>query len=191
MRISEVELLPDLGSSRDWRHSVVVAKTNPYAGRIRSGAFQRIAKVKDHTIYHMPVGYPVHSLIIAVNDSTGLVDMRLSGVENRRKDAIIFQIKDLDGRSGSSLKAYEFYHAILKKMPIVLTTDKQSYGGLRTWQELARYPDVEVFGWDRGQPVNVSPLDPDDTHVTKHDQDARLMKMKLVAHRKLGKTRGN
>lgn len=200
MRIAEVELLPDLGQTAAWRHDAVRDRENPYAGGIRAGSFRPVARIKGHTIYYRhSEGQYGRSIFIAVDDDSGMVDMRLAGTARHRHNMVMFDIKDLDGRKGSKLKAHEFYHAILRRGDAIFTTQQQSYGGLRTWQQLAKYPDIEVFGWSRGKPVNVTPDDPDDTHATQDDvsrgepeePEARgIMNMKLVAHKKLGRKHG-
>jgi O-acetylhomoserine/O-acetylserine sulfhydrylase-like pyridoxal-dependent enzyme len=80
----------------------------------------------------------------------------------------------------------------LLKTNVIFVTDSQSYGGLRTWQELAKYKDITVFGWSNGKPVNVTPAEPEDTHITTGEilsnpepGDVDILKMKLVAHRKV------
>jgi hypothetical protein len=201
MRISEVEFLPGYRASSGYRHHAVRYKDNPYEREIRSGEFRPVTKVKGHTIYYNHSNDPHdHSVFIAVNDSTGLVDMRVSGAAKRAHGMVMFSIDILDGRKDSTLKAYEFYHAILARAPVIFTTTTQSQGGLRTWQELSRYPDIEVFGWSRGKPVNVTPLDPDETHATPDDVSSwgepeepeakEILNMKLVAHKKIGRKYG-
>lgn len=202
MRISEVEFLPGYRQTAGYRHSSVKDTENPYERHIRAGTMRPVTKVKGHTIYYdrSGGGYK-QSVFIAVNDDTGLVDMRVSGTSRHRHGMVMFEIDLLDGRKGSTLKAYEFYHAILARAPVIFTTTMQSQGGLRTWQELAKYRDIEVFGWSRGKPVNVTPLDPDDTHASHADvggwpepeepEAKEILNMKLVAHKKIGKKYGD
>lgn len=196
MRISEVELLPNYGSSGTYRHEDVLDKKNPLARSIARGDFRLVTRIKGHSIYYQHVENRwKDSLFIAVNDDTNLIDMRLDGTARRRHGMVMFNIENLDGRPDSNLKAYEFYHAILAKAPVIFITNMQSYGGLRTWQELAKYPDMEVFGWNKGKPVNVTPLEPEDTHISYDDAleepgGREILGMKLVAHKKLDKKHG-
>lgn len=197
MRIREVELLPDYGPSERDRHIYVRRKTNPIKSFIKSGKIKKIGKVKGHSLYvdmNDPSGWEANSRFYAVNDENGLVDLTVSGMMKKTGKAYTFKIDVLSGRKGSSLKAYEFYRAIMTNMSIIFVTDTQSYGGMRTWQELSRYPDIEVFGWADGKPVNVDPRDSDETHASERDvwdgngpePEARdIRAMKLVAHRKI------
>lgn len=202
MRISEVEFLPGYRQTAGYRHDSVKSNENPYEHQIRNGILRPVTRVKGHTIYYgHPFSRRYDAVFVAIDDNTDLVDMRVSGNSKHRHGMVMFDIDLLDGRKGSTLKAYEFYHAILARAPVIFTTTTQSQGGLRTWQELARYPDIEVFGWSRGKPVNVTPLDPDDTHASQDDvgggwgepeepEAKEIMNMKLVAHKKLGKKYG-
>lgn len=202
MRISEVEFLPGYRQSAGYRHGDVRDNENPYERHIYRGILRPVTKVKGHTVYYgHPSGRGGDAVFVAISDDTGLVDMRVSGKSKHSHGMVMFEIDILDGRKGSTLKAYEFYHAILARAPVIFTTTTQSQGGLRTWQELSKYPDIEVFGWSRGKPVNVTPRDPDETHASQDDvsrgwgepeePEAReIMNMKLVAHKKLGKKYG-
>lgn len=196
MFMREVELLPDYGQSQQGRHIYVRSKTNPIKYLIKSGHLEKIGKVKGRTVYldrHDSTGYNSNSRFYAVNDENGQVDMTVSGMMKKTGKAETFKIDVLSGRKGSNLKAYEFYRLIMLKMLIIFVTDTQSYGGMRTWQELSRYPDIEVFGWLKGKAVNVDPRDSDETHASVDDvriggiePEARDIKnMKLVAHRKI------
>lgn len=203
MRIKEVELIPDYGQSMRNRHIYVRRKTNPIGYLLKSGELDKIGKVKGRTIYldrHDKSGWNSNSRFYAVNDDNGQVDITVSGILKNTGKASTFKIDVLSGRNSINLKAYEFYRAIMLAMPIIFVTDTQSYGGMRTWQELSRYPDIEVFGWLDGKPVNVDPRDSDETHATEKDvrvgfrdtpePEAReIRKMQLVAHRKI-KSRG-
>ena len=188
MRMEEVELAPYIGRRRAERHSSVL-----YRQPIDKSELVKISRSRDHTMYKTP-NRTGRVRFYAVNDGTDLVDMTVDGSMSRKGKHDIFKINVLNGRTGSSLKAYQFYRNILLGSPIIFVSDTQSYGGLRTWQELSRYPDIEVFGWLNGKPVNISPLDSDETHAdiddVGSDREIRdVFNTKLVAHRKI-KSRG-
>lgn len=193
MKVSEVELSTDFSQAERYKNLLVRSKRNPIEDKIKDGTADLVGKIKGHTLYleeYSRSGWKTNSRFYAVNDQTGLIDITVDGYMERKGKSYTFKINTLDGRGGSSMKAYEFYRAIMLKMPIILMTDQQSYGGMRTWQELSRYPDIEVFGWMDGKPINVDPLDPDETHATRRERDPESMAIRdmyLVAHRKISK----
>lgn len=202
MNIDEVELIPDFSQAQRFKHASVRLKTNTIKNKIEDGIVKKIGKVRNYTIYVDDSGPSDEFTDIrfyAVNNQTDLVDMTVDGkMQMRGKKFFSFEINALEGRSGSNLKAHEFYRAILLAMPIIFVSDLQSYGGMRTWQELSRYPDIEVFGWSDGQAVNIDPRDPEETHVDPKEryssrvdyQDPelkRILNMKLVAHKRIKK----
>lgn len=201
MILLEVQLLPDFSQAERYRNSIVRNKTNPIADNIDRGEFELISKSKQHTIYleqHARKNWKHNARFYAVNNQTGLVDMTVDGDIKRTGTVRTFTVSTLDGRRNSGMRAYEFYRAMMLGTPLILVTDAQSYGGLRTWQELAKYRDIEVFGWLDGHPVNVDPSDPEDTHATEREANnsrvdssdaASIIRMKLVAHRKMGRGR--
>lgn len=198
MRIKEVELVPDVTRRASDKHSYVVSKKPANLDNT-----VKVATIRGYTIYVKPLqddderDNDVDTEFIAVNNSTGLTDITVDGWMKTSGNSSTFEIGSLSGRTSSNLKAYEFYRAILKSMNIIFVTDYQSYGGLRTWQELSKFKDITVFGWRDGEAINIDPLDPEETHaeytdvysgpnyldVDKDLQD--IMKMKLIAHRKI------
>lgn len=190
-----MELLPDFSQAKRFKHPSVRADKNTVARDINAGKAVKVCKLKGYTIYY--IKYPNqadNTRFYAINDKTNLVDMTVSGHMSAIGNLKRFKVGNLEGRDITGIKAYEFYRAILINMPIVFTSDIQSYGGMRTWQELSKYPDIEVFGWDRG-PINIDPLDSEETHAVEDDiwndpQDKQLQKIlniKLVAHKKITK----
>lgn len=60
---------------------------------------------------------------------------------------------------GNTVKAHQFYRALIKNLGLTLISDrKQSPGGNRVWQRLETYPDIEVYGYDTqaNQALNIS-----------------------------------
>lgn len=169
--------------------------------------FDRLVDQKSIILVSKPRGYSIYFAddcseerilnprFHAVNNSTGFVDMTVDGKVTTRRNSTTFEINTLEGRSGSKIKAHEFYRSILINMPIIFVSEYQSYGGMRTWQELSRYRDIEVFGWSNGRAINVDPMDQEETHAAREDicpgtkyydrEAEKIMKMKLVAHERL------
>lgn len=202
MKVSEVELIPDLSQAQKNKHRSVRSDSNVIKNKITTGAVKKIGKVRGYSIYMEDTSGKAdefsNTRFYAVNDKTDLVDMTFDGYQTRKGKFINFEINTLEGRTGSNLKAYELYRAVLLTLPIIFVSDLQSYGGMRTWQELSKYPDIEVFGWYEDKPVNLDPLDSEETHVTDDDvmlarnpvereQMKRILNTKLIAHRKIKK----
>jgi hypothetical protein len=166
---------------------------NPIAKDIRAGNLRLISKTRGHSIYLDDISGSLSVKFYAINDASDLVVLMVDGDLSNKGDHKVFEINVLQGRNGSNLKAYQFYRSILLNMQIIFVAEQQSYGGMRTWQELSKYPDIEMFGWLNGKAINVDPTDQDETHASEdddYDRDAdRIMRMKLVAHRKI-KDRG-
>jgi hypothetical protein len=58
-------------------------------------------------------------------------------------------IHGLYASPGNPVRAHEFYHALVKELGLTLISDrKQSPGGNRVWQNLERYPDINIYGYD-------------------------------------------
>lgn len=183
MRIQEVELI-NISQLDRYKHKTVKSEKNEIQGLIDNGKAKPLTKIKGYTIYTYAERF------YALNNSTNLVDMTVDGFIKKVGNFYAFKINILSGRFGSSLKAYEFYRAILLNLPIIFVSDAQSYGGLKTWQKLEKSKDIEVFGWLNGKAVNVSTLDPDDTHISHDDVGAdtslsQILRMKLIAHKKI------
>lgn len=186
-----VELVTNFSQAERYKNCLVRSTNNSIARHISN--MQLVACTNGYSILlnkHNRGDWANNSRFYAVNDHTNLVDMTADGDIQPSGRYITFTVNTLDGRKGSRIRAHEFYRAIMLNMPLIMVTDKQSYGGMRTWQHLARYRDIEVFGWLNSKPINVDPLDPEETHATEQecsDRDAeRIMQIKLVSHRKDG-----
>jgi hypothetical protein len=73
-----------------------------------------------------------------------------------------FVISGLYAAPGNPIRAAEFYRALIQELGVTLISDrKQSPGGQRVWQQLERFPDVEVYGYDTrtGKTLNISASD--------------------------------
>lgn len=203
MKISEVQLYPNIRRDSEW-----LLSTEPVNKRwIHDGDI--ITTLKGNIIFwdRYYGGYA------AMDRKTKVRNILVSGdlYPLPKGGFKAFAVDTLTGRSGNVLKAHEFYRAILLKQDVIFRTSGQSFGGLKVWQRLAEFPDIEVFGWNpkvnyqaypskdiaSGTPQAVE-LDPDEYHST-HADDAdilgssaeeqeevrRVRDMYLVAHRKM------
>lgn len=198
--MTELELLPDFSQAERTKIKALRSQKNLISKSIRSGDLQLITRTKNHSIYmddDADGGCTVNARFYAIDDAADLVVFMVDGDLSRKGDHQVFMINVLQGRTGSRLKAHSFYSAILLSMPIIFVAEQQSYGGMRTWQELSKHRYIEMFGWLNGRAINIDPSDQDETHASEddvyrsphgYDKDAeRIMRMKLVAHRKITK----
>jgi hypothetical protein len=101
-------------------------------------------------------------------------------------------IHGLYAAPGNPVRAHEFYHALIRDLGLTLISDrKQSPGGNRVWQQLERYPDVEVYGYDTrtGEVLNIGASDPEMYAVGSRAMQGREMtgiakNIRLVATKK-------
>ena len=198
----EAELYPDMSKNKD----------NELTGNIQLNLPKKIAQIPTHTIYSAKsysdalqrLDLDENDAFFTVNKNTNQIDMVVDGTLSKKKNSWVFKINSLKGRNGTILKAYQFYRLILTNMNVIFVSDSQSYGGMRTWQELAKFPDIEVFGWANNKAVNIDPQDEFETHASDRETDdysskenfdigysttekeaAEIQKMKLVAHKKI------
>lgn len=71
-------------------------------------------------------------------------------------------IHGLYAAPGNPVKAHQFYRALVRDQGLTLISDrKQSPGGNRVWQQLERYPDITVHGYDTrtGEVLNIRAQD--------------------------------
>lgn len=103
----------------------------------------------------------------------GEVNYHLFDEESRRAVLTVFGtrypgnvdsmiISGLYASPDNPIRAAEFYRHLITKLGITLVSDrKQSPGGQRVWQQLERYPSVEVYAMDTrtGEILNIKPSD--------------------------------
>ncbi len=194
--MNELELLPDFSQTERNKHRVLRSQKNLISKDIRSGDLRFIARTENHSIYmDDDPNSKRNSRFYAIDDEADLVVLMVDGDLSKNGDHWTFMVNVLQKRVGSRLKAHRFYRAILLNMPIIFVAAQQSYGGMRTWQELSKHRHIEMFGWLKGRAINIDPTDQDETHASEddvygspggYDRDAdRIMRMKLVAHRKI------
>lgn len=216
MEIKEIELHPDYDHSQN-HSSVWHPKWKFDDPKWKHENVKQVGKVKGYSIILAKKKYINH--IYVLDPKTRQVMLHVDGHFKGKA----FYIGTLSGRVGSPVKAAEFYRALTVMYGYILVTDSQSIGGLKVWQKLASYPDVTVFGYNKGKTYNVDPREPEDTHVSqdeisdldnniyggdegwapdykfdpkehkvKKNEIKDLMEiidMKLVAHKKIGKTK--
>lgn len=208
LKVTEVELFPDDRARESDKLALVRSKRNATAF-LDFDELEFLADAPQHKIY----GHQTRNFfrVYAIHNKTKQIDMTVKGVLSaRRTNWQTFTIHSLVGRKGSTLKAYEFYRTILKARNYIFTTRAQTIGGMKTWQKLAEFSDITVFGWVNGQVVNIDPSDQDQTHVDtnvwyKLDRDRsgsefwvssedykdtnKIRQMNLVAHRTVSRNR--
>lgn len=193
MKMNEVELLPNYNPAEKRKDPLLKGKGHKVKKEIEHGNAVKLGTYKNHTIYmsdEIEKYSDATHKFYAINNETGLPMIFVSGVLKKKKSWMKFTISILQSRKGNRLKADEFYRFLLMKLPLILVTSSQSYGGLKVWQKLASDPRLTVFGWKKGKPVNVDPRDEMETHAT--DAEARvdpaskdIIGIKLIAHRRI------
>jgi hypothetical protein len=128
----------------------------------------------------------------AWNPKSKQVDMQVDGqIKSHQNGSKSFEIGDLAGREGSSLKAHDFYHHLITHHDHILSTSSQTSGGVKVWKKLSQKKDIHVHGWDptNKSPVNVRTHDDSETHMdptkSRDDDDLSLSRMHLIAHKKI------
>jgi len=196
MKFNEVQLLkPEDWTDTDKSDSVITTHPFFYFKQPNMKYVKKITTFKNNTIYKIPNEYRDNFVdFVAVDNKSKLANMYMTGTTEKRGRFYVYQNIELSGRTESNIKAYEFYRVILINMPIIFVANIHSYGGMRTWQELSKYPDIEVFGWSKGEWINIDPLDSEETHVVDPDlgepklnPDLKKIKnMRMIAHKKIG-----
>lgn len=193
MKVNEVELIPDFDPA-EHNKDPLVRKGDTGKKIIQDRKITKLGVYKDHTIYQMSENryYGTNTRFFAMNKDD-LPTIFVLGMLKNKKSWNTFNIEMLQAREGNTLKANEFYRFLMLKLPLILITSSQSYGGLKVWQKMSSDPKLTVFGWYNGKPVNVDPRDDNDTHITYKDaydswgdsETRKIFDMKLIAHRRL------
>ena len=121
---------------------------------------------------------------IAHNKATKQIDIHVSGKKNR---AGTFHIHTLSAAKDSGKKAHDFYHHLIRKHNIALSTDKQSTGGRNVWEKLRKKRGINIHGWDpkTKKPVNVHSGDDEAYHHEKSkDKSDGSKRLHLIAHKR-------
>lgn len=67
----------------------------------------------------------------------------------------VIKINLLGSTTYNKLKAYDFYHELIRH-GYTLYTNEQSEGAQLVWSKLSKFKDVNIHGWYNGKAVNVS-----------------------------------
>jgi hypothetical protein len=115
------------------------------------------------------------------------VELCLSGtrfIDNERS----FKIYGIYARPNNRVKAIKLYEFLIKKLNLILISDKiQSPGGQRIWQQLRRKKSIAVYGWNfkTQQPVDILDNKLNDVYVTPKQLEralpGRIQKLKHKA----------
>jgi len=93
-----------------------------------------------HEIYKkkVPLGY----IFTAHDPSSNTDHIRVLVDENKT----YHQVEGLEGHPESTIKAHQFYHALLKHGAIkeLRSSVLHSIGGKKTWERLSKYPDINI-----------------------------------------------
>jgi len=127
-----------------------------------------------HKIYHhVKTHLPSEKIYRVVNKHSGKISTVLvttpnsGGVETIDRVATTRSMR----KNKNRLKLVDLYHHLITKHNVILATDDQSVGGMKTWQELSRKKGINIHGWDKetGKPINTpSILTPDNAHETHY-----------------------
>lgn len=193
MKINEVELIPDYNPGEKRKDPILKGKGHGVKKEIEYGDAVKLGTYKNHTIYMSDEQHAFEDAtnkFFAIDNETELPTIFVSGVLRKKKNWMRFTISILQARKGNKLKADEFYRFLMLKLPLILVTYQQSYGGLKVWQKLSADPQLTVFGWKNGKAINVDPRDEMDTHATHSDaysepESKDVYNIALIAHRKI------
>lgn len=153
-------------------------------------AGKRLAKIDSHTdLYHRKI--EDFDLYYARDKESGMVHLTITGKLNPRTK--VYTIDTADS-TGQGPKAHIVYRKILESgHAVALVGKSHSAGGQKIWQNLSKERGVSIHGWYNGKPVNINPLDSEETHVPASEAEKgylrgkkdlagrQIYKMKLVA----------
>lgn len=78
-----------------------------------------------------------------VHKPTGKTHIKLTGGQSEGTNKL--GVKNLVGHSDSKVKAHEFYHHLITKHGLEISSDdEQSVGGAKVWKKLSEYPDIHT-----------------------------------------------
>lgn len=133
-----------------------------------------------HHIYRM--SQPGLTRYVARDKQSGQAHVIVQGLERNN----VMHIRSTAAHDNSTVKAHDVYHHLIKQGKTLASDSKQSEGGKRIWQKLAKTRGVNVHGWHKGKAVNVKMGD-DETHTEPGDVShgyGAVKNMILVAHKK-------
>lgn len=147
----------DVGS----KHQLFGATTTTEIGKIKGYNLKRTEHADDFG------GKVVHFTLH--DPETDQVKMQVIGKHDPVNGS--YKIGTIGSEGGMKVKAQDVYHHILKKgHATTLIGTSHSEGGQKIWQNLSKKNNISVHGWDNkeNKPVNLDPLDPDQTHTSAY-----------------------
>lgn len=156
------------------------------------GPLQHYATVPQNDVYAK------HKLI----DDKGELHIDLTGRAYASNKKSLY-ISTVSSSGKSPVKVHEYYHHLLKSghYDTLIGSEHSKGGGDEVWRRLAKMPGIKVHGWKKhdydekkGEPVNIDPQNPDETHADLYgpdDSDAKdVGNMLLVAsyHKRLDRS---
>lgn len=132
------------------------------------------------------IRWGLHSGYSVFDPKTRKVELYLSGtrfINNERS----FRIYGIYARPNNQIRAIKLYEFLIKKLNLVLISDKtQSPGGQRIWKQLRRKNSISVYGWNfkTQSPVDISGKNLNNIYVTpKQIERAKSGKIQELKHR--------
>jgi len=115
--------------------------TEPYNQKGNQHNFLSVMKSGHHLYKHESKNDIIDTNFYAHNPHTNLPDIWVGGQLHDKH----FYIDTISGRKGSTIKAHDFYHHLIKHHGLTLHSSTfQSRGGQKIWKQLAVKPDVEI-----------------------------------------------
>jgi hypothetical protein len=133
-----------------------------------------------HDIYRL--SQPGLTRYVAREKNSGQAHIIVQGIERNN----VMSIRSTVANDESSIKAFDVYLHLIKQGKILASDSKQSEGGKRIWEKLAKTRGVNVHGWYRGKAVNIKMGD-DETHIEPHDSSHgrnEIKNMIMIASKK-------
>ena len=112
--------------------------------------YKKICKFGDFEIYCILIEHNYGFYVYDKKQRRFTMYLTAHSVKNN-----VIEISILGSTTYNKLKAYDFYHELIKH-GYTLYTNEQSEGGQLVWSKLSKFKDVNIHGWYNGKAVNVS-----------------------------------
>jgi len=107
---------------------------------------KKVAETEHHNIYR--ASHKDHPHLIsyrAVHRTTGRVDAAVTGGHSVHGGTNHLRVGQLSTRAGSKMKSHEFYHHLIHKAGLTITSsDNQNMGSLKTWKRLSKMKGIHM-----------------------------------------------
>lgn len=155
MRIQEVQILAKVkgkgsepGQLPKFGREIQPGQEPRYLGK-------KLAEYRGFEIWQEYIGGQVSYHLFDPESQRAIITVFGSRYPNNPKS---FVIAGLYAAPGNPIRAAEFYRSLIHDLGLTLVSDrKQSPGGQKVWQQLERFSDVEVHGYDTktGKVLNI------------------------------------